>query len=98
MDMASKRIKKSERGSVMMEYLILNLGFFVVLALSAHFLLPDFSDRTIYDYTPETGAFVEKGNAADSGRGGAYGKYGLLGSAFIKHYNMVLDIVSMPYP
>ena len=64
----NKKLIKSEKGSVMMEYLILNLGFFVILAVAAHFFLP-----------------------GDTGYGG-------LGNAFLAHYNMVLDIVSMPYP
>ena len=61
----NKKLIKSEKGSVMMEYLILNL---VILAVAAHFFLP-----------------------GDTGYGG-------LGNAFLAHYNMVLDIVSMPYP
>ena len=64
----NKKLIKSEKGSVMMEYLILNFGFFVILAVAAHFFLP-----------------------GDTGYGG-------LGNAFLAHYNMVLDIVSMPYP
>ena len=64
----NRKLIKSEKGSVMMEYLILNLGFFVILAVAAHFFLPE-----------------------DAGYGG-------LGNAFLAHYNMVLDIVSMPYP
>ena len=66
--LTNKKLIKSEKGSVMMEYLILNLGFFVILAVGAHFFLP-----------------------GDTGYGG-------LGNAFLAHYNMVLDIVSMPYP
>ena len=66
--LTNKKLIKSEKGSVMMEYLILNLGFFVILAVAAHFFLP-----------------------GDTGYGG-------LGNAFLSHYNMVLDIVSMPYP
>ena len=64
----NENLIKSEKGSVMMEYLVLNLGFFVILALAAHFFLP-----------------------GDTGYGG-------IGNAFVAHYNMVLDIVSMPYP
>lgn len=79
-----------------MEYLILNLGFFVILAMAAHFMFPDFKDKNIYEY--ENGQFVQAGKTGDADKGGAYGRYGLLGSAFIRHYNMVLDIVSMPYP
>ena len=66
--LTNRKLIKSEIGSVMMEYLILNLGFFVILAVAAHFFLP-----------------------GDAGYGG-------LGNAFLAHYNMVLDIVSMPYP
>ena len=66
--LTNKKLIKSEKGSVMMEYLILNLGFFVILAVAAHFFLP-----------------------GDTGYGG-------LENAFLAHYNMVLDIVSMPYP
>ena len=94
----NKKLIKSEKGSVMMEYLILNLGFFVVLALAAHFMFPDFSNRDIYEYNPLTGEFYQAGNTGDADKGGEYGQYGLLGAAFIRHYNMVLDIVSMPYP
>lgn len=79
-----------------MEYLILNLGFFVVLALAAHFCLPDFSHKNIYEYDPANGEFEQAGTTA--ARDADYGQYGLLGAAFIQHYNMVLDIVSMPYP
>ena len=64
----NRNLIKSEKGSVMMEYLILNFGFFVLLVLSAHFFMP-----------------------GDIG-------YGNLGNAFLAHYNMVLDIISMPYP
>ena len=63
-----KKISGEDKGSVMLEYLILSLGFFVVLAFSAHFFLPNSSG------------------------------YGNLGDAFIAHYNLVLDIISMPYP
>ena len=63
-----KKISGEDKGSVMLEYLILSLGFFVVLAFSAHFFLPNSS------------------------------AYGNLGDAFIDHYNLVLDIISMPYP
>ena len=96
--LTNKKLIKSEKGSVMMEYLILNLGFFVVLALAAHFTFPDFSNRDIYKYDPSSGQFTQDGNTGDTDKGGTYGEYGLLGSAFIRHYNMVLDIVSMPYP
>jgi hypothetical protein len=94
----NKKLIKSEKGSVMMEYIILSFGLFLVLALSAHFLFPDFSNRDIYRYDPTTGEITQAGNTGDADKGGAYGEYGLLGSAFIRHYNMVLDIVSMPYP
>ena len=94
----NNQLIKSEKGSVMMEYLILNLGFFVVLALAAHFTFPDFSNKNIYNYNAATGEFTQDGNTGDANKGGGYGQYGLLGSAFIRHYNMVLDIVSMPYP
>ena len=93
-----RKLRKSEKGSVMMEYLVLNLGFFVVLVLSAHFLFPDFSNKDIYRYDPATGNFTQEGNTGDANKGGAYGQYGLLGAAFVKHYNMMLDLVSMPYP
>ena len=93
-----RRFIKSEKGSVMMEYIILNFGFFVILALAAHFVFPDFSNKAIYGYNAETGEITQNGNTGDADKGGDYGEYGLLGSAFIRHYNMVLDIVSMPYP
>jgi uncharacterized protein (UPF0333 family) len=94
----NSKLVKAEKGSVMMEYLVLNLGFFVVLVLSAHFLFPDFSNKEIYTYDPVTGNFTQAGNTKDSNKGGSYGQYGLLGAAFVKHYNMMLDLVSMPYP
>ena len=81
-----------------MEYLILNLLFFVVLAMSAAFLFHDFSNKDLYEYDPVSGEYTQIGNTGDADKGGSYGHYGLLGSAFIRHYNMVLDIVSMPYP
>ena len=96
--LTNKKLIKSEKGSVMMEYLILNLGFFLVLALAAHFVLPGFENQNIYKYDPVTGQISQDGNTGDANKGGTYGRYGLLGSAFIRHYNMVLDIVSMPYP
>ena len=64
----NRRIARSEKGSVMMEYLILNLGVIAALVASAHFFVP------------------------------GSGNYGNLGDAFIAHWNMVLNIVSMPYP
>lgn len=66
--MRKKRSLKKERGSVMMEYLILNLLVFAVLAGGGHFFLP-----------------------------GSIGS-GNLGNAFTAHYEMVLDLISMPYP
>ncbi|MBO5793255.1 MAG: hypothetical protein J6S54_12390 [Lentisphaeria bacterium] len=66
--MRKKRSRKKERGSVMMEYLILNLLVFAVLAGGGHFLLP--------------------------GKSG----HGICGNAFAAHYEMVLDLISMPYP
>ena len=94
----NRKLIKSEKGSVMMEYLILNFGFFIVLALAAHFVFPDFSNKDIYRHNPQTGEFHQAGNTGDADKGGEYGQYGLLGSAFIRHYNMMLDIISMPYP
>ena len=91
-----RKIAGSESGSVMMEYLILNMGFFVVLALAAHFMMPDFKHKNVYGYDPVTGAITQKGTTAD--HDSEYGEYGRLGAAFIRHYNMVLDIISMPYP
>ena len=94
----NRKLVNSEKGSVMLEYLILNFGFLVVLALSAYFLLPDFQNKEVYKHDPAGGEFTLVGNTNDADQGGAYGHYGLLGSAFIRHYNMVLNIISMPYP
>lgn len=63
-----KRIVRDDSGSVMMEYIILNLGLILTVVAAGLFFFPDTGD------------------------------YGLLGNAFIQHYNLVLDIVSMPYP
>ena len=73
----NRRLMKSEKGSVMMEYLILNLIFITVCAAAGGIL---FGDAFF---------FPKKANN---------GNYGSLGNAFIKHYNVVLNIVSMPYP
>ena len=70
--MVEKREKrnspKREQGSVMLEYLILNLLLFAVLAGGGHFLFP------------------------------GKNSYGTPGNAFAAHYEMVLDLISMPYP
>ena len=55
-------------------------------------------NKDIYKYDPATGNFTQDGKTGDANKGGAYGQYGLLGAAFVKHYNMMLDLVSMPYP
>lgn len=73
----NRRLMKSEKGSVMMEYLILNLIFITVCAAAGGILFGD--------------AFFFPGNARN-------GNYGIIGNSFIRHYNMVLNIVSMPYP
>ena len=86
----------SESGSVMMEYLILNLGFFMVIAMAGHFMLPDFEHKPVYEFDHTSGSFNQSGTTSTYDN--AYGKYGRLGAAFIRHYNMVLDIISMPYP
>ena len=91
----NRKLIKSEKGSVMMEYLILNLGFFVVLAMAAHFTFPDFTAKPAYKNSePGNLNFVvdEEVSLND------VCSYGRLGTAFIRHYNMVLDIISMPYP
>ena len=87
------KLLKSEKGSVMMEYLILNLGFFVVLALAAHFCMPDFETRTTYKLDDSGDISLVKDETKPIA-----GKYGHLGEAFLQHYNMVLEVVSMPYP
>ena len=84
---------KSERGSVMMEYIVLSLCFFVVIAMAAHFCLPDFTSKTVYKLDGSGNvSFVED---KDHPRSGTYGR---LGTAFVAHYNMMLDLISMPYP
>ena len=66
--MKKRKSSESEKGSVMMEYLILNLLLFAALAGSVRFFTPGHSGEVN------------------------------LGDAFVQHYNLVLDIVSMPYP
>ena len=89
----NRKLIKSEKGSVMMEYLILNLGFFVVLALAAHFCMPDFETRRTYKLDSSGDISFEQDE-----RKPVAGRYGHLGEAFLQHYNMVLEVISMPYP
>ena len=89
----NRKLIKSEKGSVMMEYLILNLGFFVVLALAAHFCMPDFETRRTYKLDSSGDIVFERDE-----RKLVAGRYGHLGEAFLQHYNMVLEVISMPYP
>lgn len=88
----NKKNVTSERGSVMMEYIVLNLCFFVVLALAAHFCFPDFTDKAVYQLDNSGNVQFEEDKNT---RSGAYGR---LGTAFVQHYNMMLNLVSMPYP
>ena len=73
----NRRSMKSEKGSVMMEYLILNLVFITLSAAVGGIFFGE--------------AFFTPGSAGK-------GNYGVIGNSFIKHYDMVLHLVSMPYP
>ena len=73
----NKKLIKSEKGSVMMEYLVLNLIF-------------------ILTYVTIGGAFF--GDVFFAPGSAILGNYGILGNSFIRHYNMMLDLISMPYP
>lgn len=96
MDMRGKghvgRIGK-ERGSVMMEYVILNLFFIVALVAAGYFFVdPDGGKQgqATYRVNPATGAFELSPRTTKT--------YGILGDAFVKRYKLMVQIVSMPYP
>ena len=83
--------KKNSRGSVMMEYIILNFGFFVILAVGGYFFVnPDAIGETAYEIDPQTLEWREKTDRIP--------RYGFLGNAFLQSYRFMLDVVSMPYP
>ena len=83
--------KKNSRGSVMMEYIILNLGFMVFLAVGGYFFVnPDSSGETVYEIAPRTLEWKAKQETSK--------QFGFLGEAFLVRYRLMLDIVSMPYP
>lgn len=87
------RKMRSERGSVMMEYVILNFFFVVAIAVAGYFFVsPDggTAGQNTYRVDPSHG-----GLRSDSRR---TERYGILGNAFKQHYDLMLLIVSMPYP
>ena len=85
---------EKERGSVMMEYVILNFLFVVVIAVAGHFFLSPDGGRNgqpTYRLDVETGALEEV-------RGKPTVRYGFLGKAFLDRYDLMVKVVSMPYP
>lgn len=75
----------------MMEYLIVNLGIFIVIAMAAHFFLPDQNASTpIYE--------LDGSGNINFAQTGTTGEYGQLGNAFLQHFNITLRIVSLPFP
>ena len=82
-----------QRGSIMMEYIVLNFLFAVAIALSGYFFVaPDgrAEGGATYSIDPKTGTIVRE---VQNTR-----KFGILGSVFLERYAMMRDIVSMPYP
>jgi len=84
---------RSSRGSMMMEYVILNFLFIVAIALFGHFFIsPDGGTpgQATYRIDPETGAIETRTETTE--------RYGFLGNAFMQRYDLMVKIVSMPYP
>ena len=81
-----------ENGSIMMEYVLLNLMLIGLLMASGFlFIKPDQGNEYQADYSikPDGEIVYTPSSSVD---------YGLLGHTFIKRYQMMRDIVSMPYP
>ena len=84
---------RSSRGSVMMEYVVLNFLFIVAIALAGYFFVsPDGGTpgQATYRIGPWTGAIETTGRTTE--------RYGFLGNAFMQRYDLMVKIVSMPYP
>ena len=85
---------EGERGSVMMEYVILNFLFAVAVAVAGYFFTAPNGGTTgqaTYRIDIETGAL-------ETVPGRKSERYGILGKAFLDRYRLMVDIVSMPYP
>ena len=85
--------KESDRGSMMMEYVVLNFLFVVAVAIAGYFFVsPDGGTpgQATYRIDPDTGAVV---TVTETTR-----RYGILGDAFLRRYDLMVKIVSMPYP
>jgi len=84
---------QNERGSVMMEYVVLNFLFMVAIAIAGNFFVDPFGGGAagigVYQLNSQTGQFTRTGTAP---------QYGILGNAFNVRYDLMLRIVSMPYP
>lgn len=81
---------RGERGSVMLEYIALNMGIIFILALAGHFFLdPGESGSPAYKVDVETGEITTNGIVQ---------QYGNLGAAFKARYELCLRVISMPYP
>ena len=84
---------RSCRGSVMMEYVVLNFLFIVAIALAGYFFVsPDGGTpgQATYRINLVTGAIETTGRTTE--------RYGFLGNAFMQRYDLMVKIVSMPYP
>lgn len=80
-----------DEGTVMMEYVILNLCFWFVLVLAGFCFLPgDTAGQPYYSIDPATGAVTEEGVVESP--------YGRLGGAFLERYDLTVAVISMPFP
>ena len=81
------------RGSVMMEYVVLNFLFIVAIALAGYFFVsPDGGTpgQATYRINLVTGEIETRTETTE--------RYGILGNAFMQRYDLMVKIVSMPYP
>ena len=77
----------------MMEYVVLNFLFIVAIALAGYFFVsPDGGTpgQPTYRINLGTGAIETTGRTTV--------RYGFLGNAFMQRYDLMVKIVSMPYP
>ena len=84
---------RSCRGSVMMEYVVLNFLFIVAIVLAGYFFVsPDGGTpgQATWRIDPETGEIETRTETTE--------RYGILGNAFMQRYDLMVKIVSMPYP
>ena len=90
--MTMRRMFGKDRGSVMMEYIILNFWLVLALVVGGYFFIDPADDggQRTSRLDPETGAFL-----SDAGKTARFGR---LGSNFLARYGLMLRIVSMPYP